>query len=245
MLFISMENCGIYKITNIINGKCYVGSSKNITKRWYEHKRRLRNGTHHSEYLQRSFNKYGEENFIFAVLELCEPDELLVFEQRYFDEVKPEYIILKTAGRVDGYQHTEKTKQVIREKRALQISSPCSNETKQKISDANKGRIFTDDHKKKLSQVRIGKKFSDEHKKNIAKTCTSDVMREKQKLSVGARKDCIIIAENENGEIIYTFNSLKDAYTHLNIHQTTLWRIIKNKRKFNDLIWKKKDLRLS
>lgn len=245
ILFIGMENCGIYKITNIINQKCYIGSSKNITKRWYEHKRRLRKGTHHSEYLQRSFNKYGEENFIFTVLELCEPNELLVFEQRYFDEIKPEYIILKTAGRLDGYQHTEKTKQIIKEKRKTQKSKPCSEETKQKISEANKNRVFTDEHKQKLSQAHKGKILSDEHKNKIRKQSSPELMREKQKLSVGTRKDCYIVGFDEIGSVIYEFKSLKEAYTFLNIHQSTLWRAIKNKTKLKNLLWKKMDSRLS
>lgn len=52
--------CGIYYITNTINGKFYVGSSKNIKKRWARHIRDLNNNNHHNIYLQRSCNKYGD-----------------------------------------------------------------------------------------------------------------------------------------------------------------------------------------
>ena len=87
-----MENCGIYQITNIVNNKCYIGSSKNIKKRWYEHKRMLRYGKHHSKYLQQSFKKYGEENFVLTILEICDEGELLKLEQKYFDEINREII---------------------------------------------------------------------------------------------------------------------------------------------------------
>ena len=58
---------GIYKITNNVNGKFYIGSSQNISRRWYDHKRELRIQKHHNKYLQRAWNKYGEENFSFEI----------------------------------------------------------------------------------------------------------------------------------------------------------------------------------
>jgi len=45
---------GIYKITNIANNKCYIGSAVNITARFATHRHQLRNEKHHSKYLQRS-----------------------------------------------------------------------------------------------------------------------------------------------------------------------------------------------
>ena len=258
-----MENCGVYKITNIINNKCYIGSSKNIKKRWYEHKRRLRKGTHHSQYLQHSYNKYGEPNFVFTILELCEPLELLILEQRYFDEIKPEYIILKTAGRFDGYRHTEETKKILREKRKNQVNRPCSEETKRKISEANKDRIFTDEHKAKLSEAHKGKELSSEHIKKIRESSTLELMRNKQKLSVISRKknnkpfsekrvkeisqqnSVGLIGLDVDGNKIYEFNSHREAYETLGISEATLWRILKSKdyknKKYKNITWIKKD----
>ena len=52
---------GVYKIRNLIDGKVDIGSSANVKARWYAHRYELRLGTHHSRYLQRAWDKYGEE----------------------------------------------------------------------------------------------------------------------------------------------------------------------------------------
>lgn len=83
----------IYQIRNIVNNKIYVGSSSIFEKRKTRHIYELRNGNHHSSKLQRSFNKYGEESFIFEILETLNSnskDELLEKEQEYLDKLKPE-----------------------------------------------------------------------------------------------------------------------------------------------------------
>ena len=82
---------GIYCIMNIQNGKRYVGSSKNIYSRWQKHRTLLRKGTHWDNHLQNAWNKYGESSFKFIVLSKCPENELLIKEQEYIDNLKPEY----------------------------------------------------------------------------------------------------------------------------------------------------------
>lgn len=53
------------------NNKVYIGQTINKQRRFYEHKSSLRHNKHHNEYLQRAFNKYGEENFVFEFIEEC------------------------------------------------------------------------------------------------------------------------------------------------------------------------------
>lgn len=78
--------CGIYKIVNDDNGKIYVGSSKDINKRWEQHLRELNTGKHHSAKLQHAWNKSGNKlNLSFHVLEECSQDELFVREQVWMD----------------------------------------------------------------------------------------------------------------------------------------------------------------
>ena len=80
---------GIYKITNIQTGMFYIGSSKNIKRRFWEHESKLRNNSHVNYKLQNSWNKYGNDNFKFEVLKETRIDELLIEEQRYLDDLRP------------------------------------------------------------------------------------------------------------------------------------------------------------
>ena len=75
---------GIYIIKNLINSNCYIGSSFNIYRRFTTHKRNLYKNNHHSKYLQRAWNNYGEINFSFEILEVCKRNELLDKELQYF-----------------------------------------------------------------------------------------------------------------------------------------------------------------
>lgn len=74
--------CGIYKITNTINNKCYIGQSKDIYRRWREEKTAVTNPAD-SEYespRSRAIRKYGLENFTFEILEECGVDQLNIRE---------------------------------------------------------------------------------------------------------------------------------------------------------------------
>jgi group I intron endonuclease len=77
---------GIYQIHCKLNGKIYIGSAVNLHARWGLHRRRLRQKTHHNIHLQQAWNKYGEENFEFSVLELVEVSALLQAEQTWIDK---------------------------------------------------------------------------------------------------------------------------------------------------------------
>lgn len=74
---------GIYKITNKINGKAYIGQSKHTKRRWREHVNGLENST-----ISNAIKKYGEENFIFEMLEVCSIEDLNSREIYYIDKFK-------------------------------------------------------------------------------------------------------------------------------------------------------------
>lgn len=59
---------GVYKITNTITGKYYIGYAKDIYKRFKEHRNTLKNGNHQNIILQRSYNKYTLDSFTFEIL---------------------------------------------------------------------------------------------------------------------------------------------------------------------------------
>lgn len=80
---------GIYKITNIITGEFYIGSSKDIKQRWYSHKNPAFHKRHLNLKIYQDMNKYGLDKFSFEILE--ETVNLREREQYWFDKLKPTY----------------------------------------------------------------------------------------------------------------------------------------------------------
>lgn len=107
-----MKQYVIYKITNVLDGKLYVGSSNGSVRRWQAHLLRLRKGNHHCRHLQFAFTKDGEANFVFLVVEVVEdPIFLLAREQFWIWRTRASEMQFgyNTALRPDGpfgYRHT-------------------------------------------------------------------------------------------------------------------------------------------
>jgi len=76
---------GVYKIENKVNNKVYIGSSIDLDSRKYKHFWMLKHNIHDNLYLQNSYNKYGEDNFVFEVLEECSMSLLIKMENYYID----------------------------------------------------------------------------------------------------------------------------------------------------------------
>ena len=140
---------GIYKITNLVNGKVYIGASKNIEKRWGAH----RNG--HSD-LAKEFQTFGLENSKFEILLEC-PEMMLAQWERdlicLYDSDDPEKgynskndrpYSLKRTEALKGRKLSEETKRKISEshkgKPAWNKGIPHSEETRRKMSEALRGR---------------------------------------------------------------------------------------------------------
>jgi group I intron endonuclease len=100
---------GIYKITNIINNKIYIGSSSNISLRWNQHIEKLIYNLHENYKLQNDFNKYGLEVFHFSILEIVKNNKKLFSrEQDWIDsiDVESNYNILSYAN----YEYVDRIK---------------------------------------------------------------------------------------------------------------------------------------
>src|SRR6478735_2273370 len=80
---------GIYKITNLISGKCYVGSARNTAGRIATHKYNLKNNKHFNSHLQAAWNKYGEQSFTFEVILHCTPEYFPVTEDFCINMFRP------------------------------------------------------------------------------------------------------------------------------------------------------------
>lgn len=100
---------GIYKITNLSTGQCYVGQSIHIEDRWKEHFCKGYGAVHNKEF-QDAIDQYGIEGFSFRVLEECEPEALRDRERYWINALNPSYNSV-----VDGHDVSEETRAKISE----------------------------------------------------------------------------------------------------------------------------------
>lgn len=193
---------GVYQISNLMNGKSYIGSAAvNFRKRWWNHQSDLRLNKHHSEYLQRSWNKYGETQFAFIILEVCPADMCINAEQKWMNKLHPEYNSCPLAKSPLGYKHTK--------------------ETRLKMSIARIGITYSDETKSRMSAARTNTTHSEKTKLKMSasskkiKTCTK--LTEAQ------------VIEIRN---LYINNKYKqkDLAVLFNVHQSQISLIVNNKQ---------------
>ena len=159
---------GIYKIQNIFNDKCYFGSSLNIKQRFIDHRKNLRRGTHHSGHLQNSWNKYGENNFVFEIIEVVvDENQLVKKEQKHINKNKSYdrkfgYNINPLATSCLGVKRSERTRARIRENHAdisgknnPMYGRKHSKKTKKILSEKKKEMYASG-----VKPYRLGKTFS-------------------------------------------------------------------------------------
>jgi hypothetical protein len=96
---------GIYRWTNKLNGKSYIGSSRDLGRRFSEYFRP--SVLNKNMLIYKAIQKYGISNFEFAIIKYTEQDNIEVIEQYYIDIIKPEYNLSPTAGSAYGYKWTE------------------------------------------------------------------------------------------------------------------------------------------
>jgi group I intron endonuclease len=234
---------GIYKITNKIDAKFYIGSSINITNRWKSHIKLLNNNMHHSRYFQNAWNKYGKDNFIFERIEnVKDKSKLLDREQYYLDTLTPfsnldrGYNINPTAGSNLGVKYSEASKKKMSEwvrtpemKKKMsdaRVGIKLSKETKEKLRTINTGKIHSDATKEKMSLSHKDKKLSEEHKTNLRKHKSKEHCKNISKGKKGikfTKEHCKNISKghsipilkyNLNNQLIGEFDtSLKAAYS--------------------------------
>jgi group I intron endonuclease len=184
---------GVYQIFNKTNGKRYVGRAKDVVKRWNVHRVHLRRGTHHSRYLQSSWNKHGEASFEFRKIVVCAAKDLLVYEQIVLDAFVPEYNVARIAGNTLGTTRTPETRAKIS---AKAIGRKWSEEAKEKLRATTTGRKLPQERVRHLigNKFAAGKKHTPERRAAISAFMTgrprpkSPEQREKIAASLRGRK---------------------------------------------------------
>ena len=134
---------GIYQIKNVVSGRVYIGQAVDVHKRWIVHLHHLRAGTHHCSPLQRSWKKHGESNFEFSVVENVKPDDLTAREQFHMDANKSHvsnggFNLAPAADSALGVKY--------------------SDESKARMSAAQKGKIFSKETRAKIAASLTGNK---------------------------------------------------------------------------------------
>ena len=174
-----MKIVGIYKITNLIDGKIYIGQTVNYRKRANAHISYLKKGTHHNSHLQRAFDKYGEGSFEIDLITECKISELDSMERRYIKEYN-------CLNREHGYNLLG----------GGQKYREFTLEVREKMSKARKGKPFTEEHKRNISLGNKGKQIS---KKSIEKTRLTKKMR---KVHCGEKNPNALISNKVAEKII-------------------------------------------
>jgi group I intron endonuclease len=162
-------NSGVYIIENIGTSDSYIGSTKNLEKRFKDHLYRLRVNTHPNKNLQCGWDKFGDCYFQIRILEYCSEDKLLEREQYYMDLLNPTYNIAKEAGTVSGIHWDDELRtklmpfveQLIARKRKVWpgFISPDGEE----FLDIPDLRIFCEEYglnRKHMAEVSTGKRTS-------------------------------------------------------------------------------------
>lgn len=139
---------GIYKILNKTTGKFYIGSSRYIKQRWGMHKADLNKNKHDNDYLQNAWNKYGENDFEFIILEQVTNFDLLEIREQYWIDftgcndrelgynLRLEANSNKGISKKGGYVHTL--------------------EARAKIGDTHRGKLVSEETRAKLSAWQVG-----------------------------------------------------------------------------------------
>jgi group I intron endonuclease len=160
-----MQLSGIYKIESLLKPeRFYIGSAVNINSRWARHKKDLRENKHHSSKLQNHYNKYGEADLVFTILEPCLPEFNITREQFHIDNLHPFFNCAPTAGSCLGCVRTEEFKK----ERSAQYKGKVnkgvrrSNMTKKKM---RKYRLGSHLSKATILKIITGNKQNSNHKK--------------------------------------------------------------------------------
>lgn len=161
----------IYKITNKINGKIYVGLTKaTVQRRWYQHCYRAKQNDKHGSIIDTAIAKYGKENFIVECLDTADSHEELNEKEQYWikqlNAVENGYNILPGGGQPSPKSQSKEAN----EKRSMSLKLAYqtgkrkstkgikrSAEDCRKISEGQKGRIHSDETRLKMSLAQKGR----------------------------------------------------------------------------------------
>lgn len=221
---------GIYAITNLVNGKRYIGSAADVNSRWRTHQKRLRENTHHTIALQRAYNKYGANNFKYEILYECSPQkDILLFYEQWFINLMGDYNSSRTAGSPLGYKHPEEEKKRRRIKRGclpvyqFDLDGNLIAEYDSIVEAIEGTGIYKGNVRKSIKNGWAADGFIFTHDKNNAEVILSsrlEKIKQRQLLATSLSiESCIksVIRIDTSGNVLARYLSLSDAARDLNV----------------------------
>lgn len=204
---------GIYYIKNIINNKLYVGQSVDVYARLSRHKTDLRGGRD-SKHLQKSYNKYGEDNFEFMILMECPVEDLDYWEKYYiakWNTQNENFGYNLDGGGSKSRLMSEETKLLISQ--AL-MGHEVSEETKDKIRKNHAD--FSGENNPNFGKVR-SEQSREKSQKSNQKTWSDPELRLKHsKIKAGQG-----VKQYYSPQLDITFNGLRDAADYIGLKSIT------------------------
>jgi group I intron endonuclease len=199
---------GVYKIENTVNHKVYIGSTRSLTARKNEHWSQLRRQCHPNQHLQNSWNKYGEENFVFSVVENTGVLEMLDAEKKWIDS-------LKATDRMFGYNNeTDPVNKSKSKEHREKISATLKEKYNKGYKHPSLGRVWPEEVKARMAAGQVGKILTEEHRAKISKSLYKQVDQ-----------------YDREGRLLGSFSSIKEAAKQLGIAAANITMVCNGYRK--------------
>jgi len=157
----------IYKLTNKINGKIYIGQAKDVAQRWRAHKAAAKYKKP-TQIVHHAIIKYGLDNFIFEVIFGCKNQDDINWAEEYFIQY---YDSLNNGYNLtNGGSVAPKTDEWKKKISQIKMGHEVTKETREKLSKSHTGKKLSDNTKNKLSKILKGKIKSKEHIKHLSQS---------------------------------------------------------------------------
>ena len=187
---------GVYKISNSLSGRYYIGYSTNIERRFTSHRRKLKQNCHDNIFLQRAYNLDGEDKFKYDIIHVCDTEgEAKEIELQYLTDLSIRdklYNLNYNNSGGDLLTH-HPNKEAIREKiietHKANLSKMTPEERSIKYGKCGErngmyGKTHTEENRKKFSEIHKGNQYC---KGKIVSNETRQKMSENAKLKIGEK----------------------------------------------------------